>query len=84
MRAYPIMMDIACRASNRMLVGLPLCEYSFPVTEINSHVRSAGRNPDYIELNKQFTIDVVKAGNLINTFPSFLKRYAHSTSTTGL
>ncbi|KAF8347875.1 cytochrome P450 [Amanita rubescens] len=56
-RAYPIMMDIACRASNRMLVGLPLC-----------------RNPDYIELNKQFTIDIVKAGNLINTFPSFLKR----------
>ncbi|KAF8627694.1 hypothetical protein AX15_004292 [Amanita polypyramis BW_CC] len=23
--AYPTMMDIACRASNRMLVGLPLC-----------------------------------------------------------
>lgn len=24
-------------------------------------------------LNKEFTIDIVKAGNLINTFPSFLK-----------
>ncbi|KAF8329277.1 hypothetical protein F5887DRAFT_1082515 [Amanita rubescens] len=56
-RAYPIMMDIACRASNRMLVWLPLC-----------------RNPDYIELNKQFTVDIVKMGNLINIFPSFLKR----------
>jgi len=26
-----------------------------------------------VALNKQFTVDIIKAGNLINTFPSFLK-----------
>ena len=35
--------------------------------------QETGRDPDYVALNKQFTVDIVKAGNLINTFPSFLK-----------
>ncbi|KIL65013.1 hypothetical protein M378DRAFT_77528, partial [Amanita muscaria Koide BX008] len=54
--AYPTMMDIVCRTSNRMFVGLPLC-----------------RNPDYLQLNKQLTIDLIKAARILNLFPSFLR-----------
>jgi len=52
-------MDIVCRASNRLLVGLPLC-----------------READYLELNKQFTIDLVNAGRFISLFPLFLRHFA--------
>ncbi|KAF8721159.1 hypothetical protein AX14_010511 [Amanita brunnescens Koide BX004] len=56
--AYSTIMDIVCRASNRMLVGLPLC-----------------RDPDYLELNKQFTIDLVKASYILNIVPPILKPF---------
>ncbi|KAF8697278.1 hypothetical protein AX14_001385 [Amanita brunnescens Koide BX004] len=54
--AYPTIMDIVCRASNRMLVGLPLC-----------------REPDFLELNKQFTIDFIKASYIVSMVPPFLR-----------
>ncbi|KIL66539.1 hypothetical protein M378DRAFT_160521 [Amanita muscaria Koide BX008] len=53
--AFPTIMDIVCRTSNRMFVGLPLC-----------------RDPDYLQLNKQFTIDLVKTVRILDLFPSFL------------
>ncbi|KIL64963.1 hypothetical protein M378DRAFT_162532 [Amanita muscaria Koide BX008] len=59
--AYPMIMDIVCRASNRMFVGLPLC-----------------RNPDWLELNKNFTIDVAKMAIFLNFVPSALKPFAGS------
>lgn len=34
------------------------------------------RDPDYMELNINFTMDVVKAGFMINRFPNFLKPIA--------
>ncbi|KIL61336.1 hypothetical protein M378DRAFT_166987 [Amanita muscaria Koide BX008] len=54
--AYSTIIDIVCRTSNRMFVGLPLC-----------------RNPDYLRLNKQLTIDVIKAAHILKFFPSFLR-----------
>ncbi|KAM6491442.1 Cytochrome P450 [Amanita muscaria] len=54
--AYSTIIDIVCRTSNRMFVGLPLC-----------------RNPDYLQLNKQLTIDVIKAAHILKFFPSFLR-----------
>ncbi|KAF8621411.1 hypothetical protein AX15_007823 [Amanita polypyramis BW_CC] len=53
---YSTIMDIVCRTSNRMFVGLPLC-----------------RDPDYMSLNKEFTINIIKAAHVINKFPSFLR-----------
>ncbi|PPQ65601.1 hypothetical protein CVT26_000550 [Gymnopilus dilepis] len=53
---YRTFMQIICRTSNRLYVGLPLC-----------------RNPDYMELNQQFTMDVIEGGRIINMFPMFLK-----------
>ena len=33
--AYPTIMDIVCRTTNRMLVGLPLCEFPFILCKLN-------------------------------------------------
>jgi cytochrome P450 len=49
-------MQIVCRTSNRVFVGLPLC-----------------RNPDWLALNVEFTIDVIKGALIINLAPKFLK-----------
>lgn len=35
-----------------------------------------GRDSDYLQLNKQFTIDVIKGRYILNMFPSVLKPYA--------
>ncbi|PBK61873.1 cytochrome P450 [Armillaria solidipes] len=53
--AYEKILQIVCRASNRMFVGLPLC-----------------RNPDYLKLNIDFTIDVFVCARIINLFPTQL------------
>ncbi|EGN93634.1 hypothetical protein SERLA73DRAFT_189361 [Serpula lacrymans var. lacrymans S7.3] len=48
-------MQVVCRTSNRLFVGLPLC-----------------RDPDWMDLNIKFTLDVVKGGMIINLFPAFM------------
>ncbi|KAK0448940.1 cytochrome P450 [Desarmillaria tabescens] len=54
--AYETILQIVCRASNRMFIGLPIC-----------------RDPDYIKLNIDFTIDVFVYARIINLFPRILK-----------
>ncbi|KAK0471577.1 cytochrome P450 [Armillaria novae-zelandiae] len=54
--AYETILQIVCRASNRMFIGLPIC-----------------RDPDFIKLNIDFTIDVFVHARIINLFPSILK-----------
>ncbi|KAF8330123.1 cytochrome P450 [Amanita rubescens] len=54
--AYPMIADVVCRASNRMLVGLPLC-----------------RDPDYLELNKQFAVDFIESTAILRMLPHLLK-----------
>ncbi|KAL0949752.1 hypothetical protein HGRIS_009790 [Hohenbuehelia grisea] len=49
------LMNVVCRTSNRLFVGLPVC-----------------RDPDYIEINTRFTIDVFLTGTMINLFPKIL------------
>ncbi|KAM6493874.1 Cytochrome P450 [Amanita muscaria] len=45
------------------------------VTAFNDNIRlqGNGRNPDYLQLNKQLTIDVIKAAHILKFFPSFLR-----------
>ncbi|KAI0071400.1 cytochrome P450 [Panus rudis PR-1116 ss-1] len=57
--ALNTMMQVVCRASNRIFVGLPKC-----------------RDPDYIDLNIHFTVDVVKGAFIINMFPKSLRPLA--------
>ncbi|KAI5993498.1 cytochrome P450 [Pisolithus albus] len=47
--------QIVCRASNRVIVGLPLC-----------------RDPDWIDLNARYAVDVAFDANILNMFPKFL------------
>ena len=65
-------MNIVCRASNRIFVGLPLCESSTPVLQSLSD-KNLGRDPDFVALNVQFTVDVVQAATLLRLFPPFLR-----------
>ena len=34
-----------------------------------------GREPDYLELNKQLTVDFINASYVVNMVPPFLKPY---------
>ncbi|KAK0484465.1 cytochrome P450 [Armillaria novae-zelandiae] len=54
--AYETILQIVCRASNRMFVGLPLC-----------------RNPEYIKLNINYTIEIFAFARIINLLPMVLK-----------
>ncbi|KAK0196199.1 cytochrome P450 [Armillaria mellea] len=62
--AYETILQIVCRATNRMFIGLPFC-----------------RNPDYIKLNIDFTINVFLCSRIINFFPTFMKPFLGSLAT---
>ena len=64
-------MKVVGRASNRIFVGLPLCTWllSFKYYVLNF----AGRSSDYVDLNVQFTIDVIKTAFILRMVPAFLK-----------
>lgn len=38
--------------------------------------RAVGQDPDWLALNAEFTIDVVKGAAIINLFPNFMKPWA--------
>ena len=60
------MMKVVCQA-----VGLPLCMW---LLSLEYYVLSfAGKNSDYLDLNVQFTIDVMKTGFILRMVPRFLK-----------
>ena len=68
------MMKVVCRASNRIFVGLPLCKCGFYHFELEYYNMSfAGRNADFVDINVQFTVDVVKTAFILRLFPDFLK-----------
>ncbi|KAF8178062.1 cytochrome P450 [Pholiota molesta] len=54
--ALKTVMNIVCRTSNRLFVGLPLC-----------------RDPDYRQLQEQFTLDVIRGARTINRFPQIFR-----------
>jgi hypothetical protein len=67
-------MKVVTRATGRVLVGQPLCELQF--LQYQSEMipsSSPGRNPDWVKLNTEFTVDVVKTGMLLRLFPAFLR-----------
>ena len=77
------MLNVVARVSNRVFVGLPLCEYA--ETESHTQYRSriydpnpcicihTGRNQKYLDIAIAFTIDIVKDRTIINIFPDFMK-----------
>ena len=77
LNATEAMMPIICRAINCIFVGAPLCQSS-PSFDIHKIIynHGTGRNPDYTDLNVNFTIKVVKAATILRFFPPFLKPLA--------
>lgn len=72
--AYRTLLHIVCRTTNRYLVGLPLCKRSFITVFVRKIMtQNVGRNPEYLFISEQFTIDVVTSAMKINSFPDFLK-----------
>ena len=64
-------MKVVCRASNRIFVGLPLCTW---LLSLDYYVLSfAGRNSEFVGLNVQFTLDVLKTAFILRVIPEFLK-----------
>ena len=62
---------VVCRTTNRVFVGLPLCEPS-PLSF--AFISCAlGRDPEWIDLNIQYTIDVMTGGAVLGLFPDLLK-----------
>ncbi|KIL60300.1 hypothetical protein M378DRAFT_168328 [Amanita muscaria Koide BX008] len=55
---YSTVMDIVCRASNRMFVGVPLC-----------------RDPDWMELNKSLTLELMKGAFVLGLFPATVRPF---------
>ena len=58
-----------------MLVGLPLCTFFLVLILILIQCFTIGRDPDYLELNKEFAVDFIKSFYIINIFPRLLKPY---------
>jgi hypothetical protein len=64
-------MKVVCRASNRIFVGLPLCTW---LLSLKYYVLIfEGRNSDFVDLNVQYTVDVVKTATILRMLPNFLK-----------
>ena len=62
---------IVCRTTNRVFVGLPLCVP--PPLHFVFISCVLGRDPEWIDLNIQYTIDIMKGGAVLGLFPNFLK-----------
>lgn len=71
-------MKVVCRATNRVFVELPLCEplpsplqlFGILLSEIQP-----GRNPEWVDLNVQFTVDVLTVSTALRATPAFLRPY---------
>ena len=70
-RVMDKIMKVVCRASNRMFVGLPLCMWLLSLKYCT--LSFEGRDPDFVDLNVQYTVDVVKTATILRMLPNFLK-----------
>ena len=72
--ALTSMQQVIVRTSNRILVGLPLCETSSSLLPSVFNKASLGRDPDWIDLNIRYTVDVATGGFTIRLFPKLLRQ----------
>jgi hypothetical protein len=68
-RVMDKLMKVVCQASNRIFVGLPLCTWLLsPEYYVLSY---EGRNSDFVDLNVQYTVDVVKTATIFGCLLTF-------------
>ena len=72
--ALDVIQRVVCRTTNRVFVGLPLCMLSayFLFPWFLSSI-ALGRNPDWIDLNIRYTVNVIKGGIITGLFPRFMR-----------
>ena len=75
--ALHIVETVVCRVTNRLFVGLPLCESSRQLPAFLTTFDSSclGRDPDWIDLSIHLTLCVFKGALILRQFPTFLKPY---------
>lgn len=72
--AFDAVIQIIARTGNRLFVGLPLCTFFF--WQIGYALFSTvlrGRNPEYLQLSRNWAIDVFIGAFFINFMPWILK-----------
>ncbi len=70
---------IVARTSNRLFVGLPLCNYSCSTAHYGSHF-ILGRDPEYRQLNIDFTVNLILSGRLLHLLPKPLRSWEYTNS----
>jgi hypothetical protein len=71
---FDTMNKVVARASNRIFVGLPLCE-NYRVCSINILLTRVGRNDDYLDNAGSFAGDVALSGTLLKLVPAMLQPF---------
>jgi hypothetical protein len=71
---FDTMNKVVARASNRIFVGLPLCE-NYRVCSINILLIRVGRNDDYLDNAGSFAGDVALSGTLLKLVPAMLQPF---------
>ena len=74
MNVADLVNKLVSRMSNRVLVGLPICEYLFLGNGLlaRTHVE-IGRNEEFLKLASGFAKDIMKDCGLIRVLPRLLK-----------
>ena len=67
------MQKVVCRATNRVFVGLQLCEHSPGLPSLVLISTVLGRDSDWMDLNIQYSVDVIKGAAISRLLPDFLK-----------
>ena len=70
---YETMLEVISRISNRVLVGIPLCEPSYVEIKGAALTLHSGRNPEYLKNSKHFAQTVVLNAAIINLLPRVLR-----------
>jgi len=70
----PVIRRIVSRVTNRVFVGPTLCRILVLIIPVNRSNRySTGRNPEWRDLNVDFTVTSMKSAMFLSLFPSFIQ-----------
>ena len=70
--AYSAVMKATCRTSNRVFVGLPICESPFMPPQSGYLAPSVGQSPEFADVQTKFALQVVLRASLVNFFPKLI------------
>jgi hypothetical protein len=76
--AFPWILQIVSRASNRVFVGAPLCSSrSSPLVPVSYGLSHAGRDQTWLDFNINGPAEIMGIGTLLNLFPEWMLPLVH-------